>query len=66
MRENNSARSTEDAIAAFVSMVGALIIARAVNDETLSDLILKSTARRVVQRARVRRPARRRHSSTNA
>jgi TetR/AcrR family transcriptional regulator, transcriptional repressor for nem operon len=55
MRENNSARSTEDAIAAFVSMVGALIIARAVNDETLSDLILKSTAKRVVQRARVRR-----------
>ena len=66
MHENNSARSTEDAIAAFVSMVGALIIARAVNDETLSDLILKSTARRVVQRARVRRSARRRHSSTNA
>jgi len=58
MRENDSARSTEDAIAAFVSMVGALIIARAVNDETLSDLILKSTAKRVVQRARVRRRAR--------
>jgi len=64
--ENNSSRGTEDAIAAFVSMVGALIIARAVNDETLSDLILKSTAKRVVQRARVRRPARRRHSSTKA
>ena len=55
MRENNSSRSTEDAIAAFVSMVGALIIARAVNDETLSDLILKSTAKRVVQRARAGR-----------
>jgi TetR/AcrR family transcriptional repressor of nem operon len=55
MRENNSSRSTEDAIAAFVSMVGALIIARAVNDEKLSDLILKSTAKRVVQRARARR-----------
>jgi len=66
MRENNSSRGTEDAIAAFVSMVGALIIARAVNDETLSDLILKSTAKRVVQRARVRRPARRRHSSMKA
>jgi len=64
MRENTSPRNTEDAIAAFVTMVGALIIARAVNDETLSDLILKSTAKRVVQRARVRRPARRRHSST--
>ncbi|HSU89947.1 MAG TPA: TetR family transcriptional regulator [Sporolactobacillaceae bacterium] len=62
MRESNSSRATEDAIAAFVSMVGALIIARAVNDETLSDLILKSTAKRVVQRARVRRPAMRRHS----
>jgi TetR/AcrR family transcriptional repressor of nem operon len=66
MHEKNSSRSTEDAIAAFVSMVGALIIARAVNDETLSDLILKSTAKRVVQRARVRRPARRRHSSMKA
>jgi hypothetical protein len=43
-------------------MVGALIIARAVNDDGLSDLILKSTAKRVVQRARVRRPSRRRLS----
>ena len=66
MRENNSSRSTEDAIAAFVSMVGALIIARAVNDETLSDLILKSTAKHVIQRARIRRPARRRASSMKA
>jgi TetR/AcrR family transcriptional repressor of nem operon len=64
MRENKSAaRSTEDAIAAFVSMVGALIIARAVNDETLSDLILKSTAKRVVQRARVRRRSSRAHAT---
>src|SRR5882762_3684947 len=54
MRENNSSRNTEDAIAAFVSMVGALIIARAVNEEGLSALILKSTAKRVMQRAKVR------------
>ncbi len=33
----------EDAIAAFAAMVGALILARAVSDEDLSDLILKST-----------------------
>jgi hypothetical protein len=30
-------------------MVGALILARAVSDETLSDLILKTTAKRLCQ-----------------
>ena len=49
----------EDAIATFASMAGALILARAVNDEELSDLILKSTAKRVIKRAKPRRAVRR-------
>jgi TetR/AcrR family transcriptional repressor of nem operon len=49
----------EDAIATFACMAGALILARAVNDEELSDLILKSTAKRVIKRAQSRRSARR-------
>ena len=49
----------EDAIATFASMAGALILARAVNDEELSDLILKSTAKRVIKRAKSRRAVRR-------
>lgn len=51
----------EDAIATFASMAGALILARAVSDATFSDLILKSTARRVLGSAKVRSP---RHSRT--
>ena len=50
----------EDAIASFACMVGAVILARAVNDETLSRRILKSAARRVGRDAKVRRPVRRR------
>jgi len=49
----------EDAIATFACMAGALILARAVNDEELSDLILKSTARRVIKRAKPRGTVRR-------
>jgi TetR/AcrR family transcriptional regulator, transcriptional repressor for nem operon len=49
----------EDAIATFASMAGALILARAVNDEELSDLILKSTAKRVIKRAKPRGAVRR-------
>jgi TetR/AcrR family transcriptional repressor of nem operon len=52
-------RRYEAAIAVFASMAGALILARAVNDEELSDLILKSAARHVLQRSEVRAPARR-------
>ncbi len=47
MREDDPSRSKEDAIAAFVSMVGALILARAVSDETLSHQILTTMAKRV-------------------
>jgi len=51
-------RSYEDAIVAFASMAGALILARAVNDEQLSDLILKSTAKRVTKRGKLRAASR--------
>jgi TetR/AcrR family transcriptional repressor of nem operon len=50
---DDSRRRYEEAIVAFASMAGALILARAVNDEELSDLILKSMAKRVIKRAKV-------------
>jgi TetR/AcrR family transcriptional regulator, transcriptional repressor for nem operon len=56
MREHAPSSRNEDAIAAFATMVGGLILARAVNDESLSDLILESTAKRVIHNARARRP----------
>jgi TetR/AcrR family transcriptional repressor of nem operon len=49
----------EDAIAAFAAMVGALVLARAVSDEDLSDSILKSTANRVLGHGRARTTRRR-------
>ena len=49
MPGDDPSRRYEDAIAAFASMAGALILARAVSDETLSDLILKTTAKRLCQ-----------------
>jgi TetR/AcrR family transcriptional repressor of nem operon len=52
------ARRYEDAIAAFVSMVGALMLARAVSDATLSDLILKITAKRLLDPSTLQRAAR--------
>ncbi len=59
MPDDGHERSYEDAIVAFASMAGALILARAVSDEALSDLILRSTAKRVIQRGKVRAAARR-------
>ncbi|HEV8714488.1 MAG TPA: TetR family transcriptional regulator [Candidatus Binatia bacterium] len=56
--EDSSGRY-EDAIAAFAGMVGALILARAVNDEPLSDRILQVTAERVTQSVKARKPAQR-------
>lgn len=43
--------SYDDAIAAFASMAGALILARAVSDERLSNRILEVTAKQVIRRA---------------
>jgi TetR/AcrR family transcriptional repressor of nem operon len=59
MGANDPSHNDEDAIAAFASMAGALILARAVSDETLSDRILKSTAKRVIRSAKARRAVRR-------
>ena len=59
MPEDDLSRRYEDAIAAFAGMVGALILARAVNDETLSERILKGTAKRVGDLANGRKRARR-------
>jgi TetR/AcrR family transcriptional repressor of nem operon len=59
MPEGDPARRYDDAIVAFTGMVGALILARAVNDKTLSDRILRATTKRVTQRTKVRGPARR-------
>jgi TetR/AcrR family transcriptional repressor of nem operon len=48
----DASRAYDDAIAAFVSMAGALILARAVSDRNLSNRILRSTAERVIRRNR--------------
>lgn len=66
MRQDDPSRGNQDAIAAFVSMVGALILARAVNDETLSERILKTTAKRVVGPLRNRKTTRRVRTRTTA
>jgi TetR/AcrR family transcriptional repressor of nem operon len=63
MPGDDSSGRDEDAIAAFASMVGALILARAVNDEPLSDRILRVTAKRVTQLGEVHRPTRRAQKS---
>jgi len=52
MPGDDPSRSYDDAIVAFASMAGALILARAVSDQGLSNRILKTTARRVVHPAK--------------
>jgi len=59
MPEDTPSRQYEDAIAVFAGMVGALILARAVNDETLSKRILHATAERITRQPKIRTPARR-------
>jgi TetR/AcrR family transcriptional repressor of nem operon len=51
MSRTGDARGYDDAIAAFASMAGALILARAVSDERLSNRILDATAKRVIDQA---------------
>ena len=58
----DASRAYDDAIAAFVSMSGALILARAVSDRKLSNRILKSTAERVIRRSRARQESAQRNS----
>ena len=54
MPGDDPARRYEDAIAAFASMAGALMLARAVTDEPLSEHILHTTAKRMTPHANVR------------
>jgi len=56
---DNAPHRYESAIAAFAAMVGALILARAVSDESLSQRILKATAQQVGDLAHGRKRARR-------
>ena len=59
MPGDNPSHRHEEAIAAFAGMVGALILARAVNDEALAERILQTTAKRITQQTEGRKPARR-------
>lgn len=47
MSSDDSSVTRDDALAAFASMVGGLVLARAVNDATLSDRILRATSARI-------------------
>ena len=58
MPDRGASRRQQKAIAAFSAMVGALILARAVNDEALSQQILAVSAKWVVDAARTARPGR--------
>ena len=60
MPDDSRERRDENAVAVFACMVGAVILARAVNDEALSRKILKCAARRVQGDEIERRPVRRR------
>jgi hypothetical protein len=42
----------DNARMAFATMAGALILARSINDQTLSDRILKTTAKQLIDSAR--------------
>jgi len=57
MPGTGDAHSYDDAIAAFASMAGALILARAVSDERLSNRILDATAKRIVHHAGCKDPS---------
>jgi TetR/AcrR family transcriptional repressor of nem operon len=59
MAKDEPSRSYDDAIAAFAAMTGALILARAVSDDALSNRILKATVKRVLDCSR--RPQDSRH-----
>lgn len=51
MKGNDSSQRGDEAMVAFASMVGALVLARAVSDEGLSDRILEATAMHVIHLA---------------
>ena len=61
---DNSANSGgDDTLAAFAAMAGALMLARAVTDQSLSDRILQAMANWIEGRARPRRSARTRRAA---
>jgi TetR/AcrR family transcriptional repressor of nem operon len=66
MPRTGAACAYDDAIATFASMVGGLILARAVSDERLSNRILAATAQRVIHPARSRRTSGRSSSRTRS
>ncbi len=57
MPRTGRSRRYEDAIAAFAAMAGALILARAVSDEGLSNRILEATEKRVMRLAGSKGPS---------
>ncbi|MGH7934034.1 MAG: TetR/AcrR family transcriptional regulator [Candidatus Binataceae bacterium] len=57
MPEGHPSRRYDDAISAFVAMLGALILARAVSDDDLSDRILRITGKRTIDGSRRSRDA---------
>ena len=57
MPRTGRSRGHDDAIVALASMAGALILARAVSDERLSNRILKTTAKRVLHVTRSASPS---------
>src|SRR4029077_7165169 len=57
MPRTGEACGYDDAIAAFASMAGGLILARAVSDEHLSNRILEATAQQVIRRAASKGPS---------
>jgi TetR/AcrR family transcriptional regulator, transcriptional repressor for nem operon len=52
MSSDDSSITRDDALAAFASMVGGLVLARAVNDAALSDRILRATSARINRTSR--------------
>jgi TetR/AcrR family transcriptional repressor of nem operon len=61
---DDRSRKDEEAITVFASMVGALVLARAVNDEPLSEQILQATAKRISQSIKALTPAQRTQRSS--
>ena len=57
MPRTGEACGYDDAIAAFASMAGGLILARAVSDEHLSNRILEATAQQVIRRTASKSPS---------
>jgi len=59
MPDHGHSLRSDDAIAALSSMVGGLILARAVNNELLSERILQATTKQIIQQTNVQKSRRR-------